>query len=132
MNLNLIRLLIVSLLAIIFPDTRDYHQLFELEVFWIEHILLVLVPIYFMLTNRYIVLQQTWHMTVACYLIMALYHSLVLAFISILTGYNLNYMLNPPPGRLRTLYCRSMKPCCFCDSDCVQESWRRLVCITGS
>lgn len=89
-----------GMLAIAFPDTRGYSQLLEMEMFWIEHAFLVIVPIYMMLTRRFQVFKPSPNMGFTSFLMFALYHSFVLASLALASGRNLNYVMNPPPGLL--------------------------------
>jgi len=87
-----------SFIALIVPDFRDYSLLFEVEIFWIEHIALVVIPIYLVYSRRLILWPSSRDIILLSYFIFALYHIIVLGLVSLMTGSNLNYMLVPPPG----------------------------------
>lgn len=87
-------------LALFFPDLRDYNLFFEVEMYWIEHVALLLVPIWLAYKKRFNTWPATSHILGLAVLCKCLYHSLLLECISLWTGRNLNYVLSPPPGIL--------------------------------
>ena len=89
-----------AMLAVIFPDLRDYAQLFELENFWIEHALVLILPIYFVVTKKYQLFPFSLSFAFTSWVAFALYHSAILCTAALTVGKNLNYMLAPPPGPL--------------------------------
>lgn len=91
-----------TLLALFFPDLRGYDLPFEIENFWIEHLLLVIAPVMMIFNNRLAVLPLSFDIAFVSFVFKATYHSLVLAIVSLYTGRNLNYMLTPPPGPVET------------------------------
>ena len=48
------------MLAVLFPDLRDYQQPFEVLFFWIEHVLILLVPVYVILRHPEYLLPMSW------------------------------------------------------------------------
>ncbi|KAG0246931.1 hypothetical protein BGX31_005419 [Mortierella sp. GBA43] len=90
-----------TMLALATPDLRDYNLFFEVENFYIEHYLLILVPIYAVWSNRYVIWPVSMDVTFMSFSLFALYHSFVLSTIALLKGQNLNYLLIPPPGPLQ-------------------------------
>jgi uncharacterized membrane protein YwaF len=89
-----------AILAIVQPDLRDTHQFLEKEFFWFEHYILLAIPAYAIWTKRYHIIPKQAAFTLASFLSLAVYHSLILASCSIFTGVNLNYLLSPPVGIL--------------------------------
>eukprot|EP00158_Paraphelidium_tribonemae_P008731 Partr_v1_DN28663_c0_g1_i3_m49702 putative NA len=87
-------------LALLQPDTRDYTMMFEVEFFWIEHWLLMLIPLYCIVTRKYFVFDLTASFAAGSFFLKAAYHSIFMAPIALVSGINLNYLLAPPPGPL--------------------------------
>ncbi|KAI3646479.1 hypothetical protein MP228_009407 [Amoeboaphelidium protococcarum] len=88
------------LLAVVQPDLRDSHQFMEKHFFWYEHIILLALPIWCMWKKRFYVMPLQMNLALASFLGLAVYHSLILATVSLLSGVNVNYMLKPPIGLL--------------------------------
>jgi len=86
-----------TVLALLSPDMRNYYLFFEVETFWIEHVSLLVIPLYVAFSRRLVVLPTTKDLVLTSFCCFALYHSLVLSGVALLTGQNLNYMLSPPP-----------------------------------
>ena len=91
-----------AVLALVTPDLRDYEQFLEVEFFWIEHALLLIIPFYCIMSKRFAVFESTLTLACASFFLLAVYHSFVLSAASLWTGINLNYLLAPPPGILFT------------------------------
>lgn len=89
-----------SWMAILFPDLRDYKLPLEIENFWLEHALIVALPIWFIWTGRFLVFPHSIAFTSSAFLFNGAFHALVLHTVSLLSGYNLNYQLQPPPVRI--------------------------------
>jgi hypothetical protein len=87
-------------MALAQPDFRDYWQFMEIPVFWLEHCLLLIVPLYCVYSQRFCVLPANRDLTLASFSVIAVYHSLILSIACILTGKNLNYLFCPPLGPL--------------------------------
>ncbi|KAI7885553.1 hypothetical protein K492DRAFT_203958 [Lichtheimia hyalospora FSU 10163] len=85
-----------TILALIWPDLRDHEMLGEIFNFFMEHTLILVVPLYMTLTRRYPVLPISVDMALFSFFLYAAYHSPVLHISSLLSGYNLNYALVPP------------------------------------
>ncbi|CDS13339.1 hypothetical protein LRAMOSA05517 [Lichtheimia ramosa] len=85
-----------TILALIWPDLRDHDMLGEVFNFFMEHTLILVVPLYMTLTRRYPVLPVSIDMALFSFFLYAAYHSPVLHISSLLSGYNLNYALVPP------------------------------------
>jgi hypothetical protein len=82
------------------PDMRDYTLWMEREVFWLEHALLVFVPAWCIASGHFLVVPKSVALACASWSLNALYHVLVLSVVAVISGKNLNYMLQPPPGAL--------------------------------
>ena len=91
-----------TVMALLQPDLRDYAQPFEVQMFWIEHVVLLATPLLLMATQRYRLLAPSWPMIMASFFGFAAYHSLILAPAAWISGNNLNYLMSPPPGRCLT------------------------------
>ncbi|KAG0321506.1 hypothetical protein BGZ99_003889 [Dissophora globulifera] len=90
-----------TMLALLSPDLRDYNMFFEVENFFIEHYLLLLVPVYMIWSNRYVIWPASLDVALMSFSLFALYHSMILSTMALLKGMNLNYLLMPPPGPLQ-------------------------------
>jgi hypothetical protein len=111
------------LLALGFPDLRDYTLHLELFNFWfgefqhfpfkddgfnlrpfieLEHIMLVIVPLYLIYRHKIVVFPLNAKFTMASFCLKASYHSIVLSPFALMSGRNLNYLLVPPPGNFVT------------------------------
>jgi len=82
--------------ALIFPDRTGYSAGLETWCYYGQHYLLVIMPLYAMATRPYLVAPYNMRTMVTGFLTMNLYHTSILTAGSILTGMNLNFMLNPP------------------------------------
>lgn len=85
-----------TLMAIVFPDLRGYDQYLELECFWVEHILLLIIPLYCIYSERFIVMEPSSSLALVSFFIIGLYHSFILSALALIYGKNLNYVLSPP------------------------------------
>ncbi|KAI8141061.1 transmembrane protein, partial [Fennellomyces sp. T-0311] len=85
-----------AILALIWPDLRDHDMLGEIFNFFMEHILVLVLPFYMALTRRYVVIPPSIDMALFSFFLYAAYHSPVLHVSSLLSGFNLNYALVPP------------------------------------
>eukprot|EP01098_Paradermamoeba_levis_P012052 TRINITY_DN520_c0_g3_i2.p1 TRINITY_DN520_c0_g3~~TRINITY_DN520_c0_g3_i2.p1 ORF type:complete len:336 (-),score=104.98 TRINITY_DN520_c0_g3_i2:19-939(-) len=85
-------------LALAVPDTSDLQLPFHIHVFWAQHILLLLLPIYLLASRRFfpeinfrsLMFAIGWGFV---------YGFVVQAPLALVTGVNINYMLWPPPGQ---------------------------------
>ncbi|KAG0370686.1 TMEM164 family-domain-containing protein [Gamsiella multidivaricata] len=89
-----------TIFALSFPDTAENGLWLVIENFWLEHYLLLLVPIYLIYTGRFVVFPLSFSYAVLSYALFSLFHSFVLSGFGLLTGHNLNYMLVPPNSPL--------------------------------
>ncbi|KAJ1501369.1 hypothetical protein HMI54_010035 [Coelomomyces lativittatus] len=89
-----------TILALLVPDLRDCDLFFERYNFWIEHLLLLITPVYILLKRRLALFPLTPNLAFAAFFFKALYHSLLLSLVSLIFGVNVNYLLLPPPGTL--------------------------------
>lgn len=67
----------------------------------LEHYLLILVPVYMIWSNRYVIWPVSMNVALMSFSLFALYHSFILSSMALLKGQNLNYLLVPPPGPLQ-------------------------------
>ena len=104
----------MPILAIIFPDHRDYIFPFEVFDYYLQHILMILLPPYFLIRKRFTIYGGAAVYTRA-YIYGAIYFTHVLGSLAVLTGFNLNYMMAPPRGLLTKfgIYYRLIQQC-FC------------------
>jgi hypothetical protein len=121
-----------TVLAIIFPDLRECNLFFEYENFWIEHFMLVIVPIVFIFKKRFLLypyhtgigklinynynindISILTFIAFCAFLVHAIWHSLVLSIVALYSGRNLNYLLSPPPGILQN-FGRSYRVVMYC------------------
>ncbi|KAF9578555.1 hypothetical protein BGW38_005587 [Lunasporangiospora selenospora] len=89
-----------TILALSSPDTTENGLYLVIENFWIEHYLLLLVPIYLIYSGRFVVFPLSFSYAMLSYALFCLFHSFVLTGFGLLTGHNLNYMLVPPNSPL--------------------------------
>ncbi|KAI9484866.1 TMEM164 family-domain-containing protein [Zychaea mexicana] len=85
-----------AILALIWPDLRDHEMLGEVFNFFMEHVLVLVLPFYMVLSRRYVVMPLSLDMALFSFFLYAAYHSPVLHLSSLLSGFNLNYALVPP------------------------------------
>jgi len=87
------------MLALMAPDTAHLSRFLEVENFFLEHILLLILPIYLAFNRYYVVFPWSWTFCIATFCGNALYNSFVLTILSLMSGWNLNYTLSPPRGK---------------------------------
>ncbi|GMI37274.1 hypothetical protein TrCOL_g10045 [Triparma columacea] len=84
----------------VISDTSDLKMPFEIQFFWINHVLLVLVPFYYLFTSKVpaklCVLDFLKWWLLSCSVTGIFYFGFVTP-LAVLTRLNLNYMLSPPP-----------------------------------
>ncbi|KAG0317759.1 hypothetical protein BGZ99_006110 [Dissophora globulifera] len=85
-----------TIFALSFPDTTENGLWLVIENFWLEHYLLLLVPVYLIYTGRFVVFPLSFSYAMLSYALFSLFHSFILSGVGLLTGHNLNYMLVPP------------------------------------
>ncbi|KAI8341375.1 hypothetical protein BC941DRAFT_205959 [Chlamydoabsidia padenii] len=85
-----------AILALIFPDLRDHDMLGEVFNFFLEHSLILIVPLYLISHPRYVTIPPSVDMALFSFFLYAFYHSPILHVFSLWSGYNLNYSLVPP------------------------------------
>jgi hypothetical protein len=87
-----------AVLALLFPDFEFYTLPGEVAMFWIEHVLMLVAPIYLLTLGGPYSLEPFSDLTY-CALSSAccfFYHVLILHPVSELTGINVNFTLCPP------------------------------------
>ena len=102
--------LFTLLKALAAPDLSTFNILFEVEWFFLHHYMLFIFPFYYLLAGKVSVLSpqvdnQSLSSSVSFFIlywlftctIFAFYYVTIITPISLLSGLNLNYMLNPPP-----------------------------------
>ncbi|KAF1798955.1 TMEM164 family-domain-containing protein [Mucor lusitanicus] len=86
-----------ALAALAFPDLREHTMIGETFNFFAEHILLLVVPVYMIYSRRYVVLPKSREILLLSFFSYSFFHTPLLHLISLVSGYNLNYMWAPPP-----------------------------------
>eukprot|EP00735_Rhodelphis_limneticus_P011644 TRINITY_DN4772_c0_g1::TRINITY_DN4772_c0_g1_i1::g.21415::m.21415 TRINITY_DN4772_c0_g1::TRINITY_DN4772_c0_g1_i1::g.21415 ORF type:complete len:410 (-),score=77.45,sp/Q5U3C3/TM164_HUMAN/32.46/4e-20,TMEM164/PF14808.1/2.3e-43,DUF2217/PF10265.4/2.1,Herpes_capsid/PF06112.6/4.5 TRINITY_DN4772_c0_g1_i1:578-1765(-) len=93
------------LMAILSPDTSCLLLPGEVAIYWIQHILIVVVVPFYLLcargpddVARVAIFDRNWLLWVESVLTCQVYHWFMLHPLAHLTWVNLNYMLCPPPG----------------------------------
>lgn len=85
------------LLAFMFPETDSRQLPLEAAIYWIQHALMVIIPIYLLRTggvyNMEAINDYTWH--AIGYSANVFYHFIFLQIVAIPTQVNLNHMLCP-------------------------------------
>lgn len=94
-----------SYMAVFFPNTTGLNMPYEIELFWLEHILICIGPMLLIYSGRYGFYKESLWMTVkkqyfgmACALIIQRF---VIGPTAILTWVNLNYMICPNTSKRR-------------------------------
>lgn len=127
----------MPVLAVLFPDLRDYTLPFEVATFFIQHALMIALPVWFARTSRYAVYGERF---AACraYALGTLAFYGFLVPLSATLGANLNYMMSPPPGILRG-FGRAYRPVqmVFCSvllylSNLVHKNWAAATDAAGA
>lgn len=105
--------------ALIFPDLRDHYLLGETFNFFagrlyicncnheiihegllcVEHILILVAPVYMIYSGRYLVIPTSKDMALLSFSVFSFFHSPILQFCALKSGQNLNYMFSPPPSK---------------------------------
>merc|ERR1719244_419494 len=89
-----------ALLALLFPVLDTYKFPFEIELYWLQHSLMLAVP-YLMFTQGHPYTPEPanmFHHAILSYSLFFLVHLLLLQPIAILTGINLDFILCPAPS----------------------------------
>lgn len=89
-----------ALLALATPDFRGYDSSIQIANFYIEHYLIILVPLFLTYCGYIPLSPPSRHFTFLVFLAKCLYHSVFLEIASLYSGKNLNYVMVPPPGPL--------------------------------
>ena len=87
------------MLALLFPVLDTYSQPFEVEMYWIQHGMMHLVPILLAIPENIsppAVNDVTYPLL--SYSIFFLYHFIILQPIAVMTGVNLDFILCPAPN----------------------------------
>ena len=103
-------------MAVVQPDLRGRDNIVFVINFWIEHAVILLLPLVWVFNGDIVVWKFSFALGITSYLIMAAYHSWLLVLVSIYMGLNLNYVMVPPPGFLQQLdkyYRPAMYLMCF-------------------
>lgn len=97
-----------TLAALATPDISDCLFFGEPFFFFFNHVALLVIPIAYLVTGRASLLSpsstvsslwfnfQWWLVSCAAF---GLFYFLPVTMVSIISGYNLNYMMSPPPGQ---------------------------------
>jgi hypothetical protein len=89
-----------ALLALATPDTRGLDYFLEKEFFYVQHVLLAVLPLVWVARRRFPLLVASDTVTLS-WAVFLLIHFVVFLPASLLSGRNVNYMLVPPHGLLR-------------------------------
>jgi len=103
--------IVLPIVAIAVPDLSDLTKFWEVPMFFLHHILLILIPVYYVVTRRVSLITEgaegsgfmmaaslnARHWLIGCAYFSLLYFPIV-SLVSIWSGTNLNYMLSPPPN----------------------------------
>jgi len=95
----------LPILALLTPDLSDCDMFLEIPFFFLHHICLLIIPVYYITTRRVSVLGgcdisslvrnlKYWVLSCAYF---ALFYFPFVSTLSVWSGINLNYMLSPPP-----------------------------------
>jgi hypothetical protein len=95
-------LLWLPFVALVHPDHRDHLDFVEFANFYVEHVLLVTLPFYWVKEKFIDLYEYDFKFTCLSFTIASLYHVLVLETVGLLSSTNLNYMFNPPTGILES------------------------------
>jgi len=89
-----------AVLAILFPVTDTQTQPFEVELYWIQHIMMLLLPMFLSRQGEPFTPEPIKEVSFAClsYAIFFLYHIIILQPVAIFTGINLDFILCPAPS----------------------------------
>lgn len=86
-----------AVLALVFPVTNSRQMPFEVEMYWVEHIMMLVTPYYLLRLGGVYTVEDQWDMswTIMSLGILLIYHFLPLQLIGMLAQVNLNNMLCP-------------------------------------
>ncbi|ETW04178.1 hypothetical protein H310_04527 [Aphanomyces invadans] len=81
--------------ALIFPDTSDYIYIGDIYNFYIEHYLMLIIPVLLCLSGRYEYIgSPSW--ILFGFTVIALYHAIVLQLACLVTEVNIATLMSPP------------------------------------
>jgi len=88
-----------TLLAIVVPDLINKTDILELEIFWIHHYILLVMPLYEIWINRFPLSNNDsyWYWYWAAVAYGGFAHFAAQNPAALVSGINVNYMLFPPP-----------------------------------
>lgn len=103
--------IMLPIVALAVPDVSDLTLFAEVPMFFLHHTLLILIPVYYVVTGRVSLLTEgggggsfmvgassnARHWLMGCAYFTLLYFPIV-SLVGIWSGINLNYMLSPPPN----------------------------------
>ena len=98
-----LHLLFSPLLGLVAADLSCYTQHLELFNWGLQHVLLLLIPLFSLWPPSRYPLLTGLPFFLLCFSIEVLFHSAVLTPAALWTGYNLNYVLCPPVGVLSAM-----------------------------
>ncbi|XP_063853538.1 transmembrane protein 164-like isoform X2 [Scylla paramamosain] len=86
-----------AVLALVFPVTNSRQLPFEVEMYWVEHVMMLVTPYYLLRLGGVYTVEDQWDMswTIMSLGILLIYHFLPLQLIGMLSQVNLNNMLCP-------------------------------------
>jgi hypothetical protein len=90
-----------AIASFLFPDRAGYTQYLELENYYLQHVLLLLIPVFYIVIRRadayaHMSVYESWVMCIYYDCLQNLYHVFFLWALAVLSDINLNYMLSSP------------------------------------
>lgn len=104
-NITLIMIpaLVGCFVAMITPDTSGLHQQYEVEAYWAQHVLILLVPFYLLMRDDFLIARLAGFRTVFIGLwFLTLIHFVFFEAIDLATMVNVEFMLCPSSGMLES------------------------------
>ena len=92
-----------ALLAVLFPVLDTCNLPFEVEVYWIQHILMLLIPVILIISEDDNIKLTPARSSIISYAfqsfsICSFYHLILLQPLALVSGINLNFLLCPAPS----------------------------------
>jgi hypothetical protein len=84
-----------TVLALVLADTRNCSLVFERYVYWIQHIFLLTTPFAMIASGQFTLSPFQYSLTFATYVMYAMYHYTLVAMVALLTGFNIQFMMQP-------------------------------------
>ena len=95
--------LVGCFVATITPDTSGLDQILEIDSYWYQHYVILIVPFYLLMRDDFLIGRITNLNTVFCGLwLLTLIHFVFFEIIDLLTNVNVEFMLCPSSGMMET------------------------------